>query len=45
MIDERVPNLILWSVAELDRTCIETWATRLHTMDVWEEILRALPTQ
>ena len=40
-----IASIVLELGDELDRPYIESWTTRLDTMDVWEEILRALPTQ
>ncbi|HNB50736.1 MAG TPA: hypothetical protein PK530_02275 [Anaerolineales bacterium] len=39
-----IASIVLEQANELDRTYIETWATRLDVLDVWQEILRALPT-
>lgn len=39
-----IASIVLELANELDRPYIETWATRLDTLDLWQEILRALPT-
>lgn len=39
-----IASIVLELADELDRPYIESWANRLDTTDIWQEILRALPT-
>ena len=39
-----IASIILELADELDRPYIEAWAARLDTTDIWQEILRVLPT-
>jgi hypothetical protein len=39
-----IASIVLELAEELDRPYIETWAAQLDTLDLWQEILRALPT-
>ena len=39
-----IASIVLELGDELDRLYLEAWAARLDTMDIWQEILRALPS-